>query len=255
VITERFVVGHTVGDDGARVARPWPLARSAHPAGGIVCHIKDVLAYARFHLGDGCASDGSRLLSADAFAAMQAPHVTVWGKESWGLSWAVDETHGVRQVSHGGSTVGQNTHLLLVPEHGLAVAVLTNAGNGGSVIKEATRFAMKQYLGIEVSDPEPLEASEEELAQFVGRYSRPFADIELGMLGGRLVSQVTPKGRFPTEAAPIAPMPLPAPLGLCGEDRLLVLDGPSKGQRGEIIRHADGSIGWLRFGRIHRRRG
>jgi hypothetical protein len=41
---------------------------------------------------------------------------------------------------------------------------------------------------------------------------------------------------------------------LCEKDRLLVLDGMMKGATAEVIRQADGAIGWLRFGgRIHRR--
>ena len=41
-------------------------------------------------------------------------------------------------------------------------------------------------------------------------------------------------------------------LALCEEDRLLVLDGESKGETMDIVRKADGSIGWLRASRrIH----
>jgi hypothetical protein len=36
------------------------------------------------------------------------------------------------------------------------------------------------------------------------------------------------------------------------KDRLLVLDGEAKGDKADIVRKADGSIGWLRTGgRIH----
>ena len=58
VITHRFSVGHNVTEEGIQVARPWPLPRSLHPAGGITCHVQDLLRYARFHLGDG-TTDGS----------------------------------------------------------------------------------------------------------------------------------------------------------------------------------------------------
>jgi len=34
---------------------------------------------------------------------------------------------------------------------------------------------------------------------------------------------------------------------------LIVLNGPSKSGKADIIRNADGSIGWLRFGRIHKK--
>ncbi|MBV7340041.1 hypothetical protein KFU94_69910 [Chloroflexi bacterium TSY] len=42
-------------------------------------------------------------------------------------------------------------------------------------------------------------------------------------------------------------------LALTGQDQLTVVDGPMNGHL-EVIRQADGTIGWLRFGsRIHRR--
>jgi hypothetical protein len=146
--------------------------------------------------------------------------------------------------------------LTLAPKRGFALAVLTNADAGGSVTKRVTKRALQAYLGLERPEPEPLRASEEELAAFVGRYSRPMADLELGMLAGRLIGQVTVKAGFPTEDAPIPPLPLPAPLDLCGKDRLLVTDGPMKGTTVDVLRQADGSIGWVRSGgRLHRRVG
>ncbi len=257
LITHRFVVGHHVGDEGAQVARPWSLRRSAYPAGGIACDVRDLLRYARFHLGDGRAGGETRLLSAETLAAMRSPQAMVWGKEAWGLSWSVDDTYGTRLVSHWGSTNGQVTSLLLVPEHEAALAVLTNADRGGAVIYKVNQWALKHYLGLEMPDPTPIEASVEDLAIYVGLYSRPTADVELGILGGRLIGQWTSRIRFPTEDSPLPPPTPPASLGLCEKDRLLVLDGEAKGEKVDILRQPDGSIGWLRTrgGRVHVRQG
>jgi CubicO group peptidase (beta-lactamase class C family) len=146
VMTHRFVVGHRTSDDGVSVARPWPLPRSIYPVGGLICHVPDLLRYARFHLGDGVAEDGTRLLSAEAMTQMQTPQVTVWGRERWGLTWAVEDIGEVRQVSHSGGTVGQVTLLLLIPEHNFAIAVLTNANWGGAVTRQISRRALQQFL-------------------------------------------------------------------------------------------------------------
>jgi len=252
LMTYRFVVGHNVTEAGAQVARPWPLPRSAYPAGGITCHVKDLLRYARFHLGDGTTKDGTRLLTGESISQMQSPQVTIWGSEMWGLSWAIDDTHGARQISHGGGTMGQISLLTLVPEHDFAIAIFTNANQGGFVTRDVSRWALKEYLGMEIDDPAPIESSEEELAPYAGRYTRPFADIELGILGGKLVGQVTYKGSFPTKDAPPPPAPPPMSLALCEKDRLLVLDGPLKDARLDVVRKPDGSIGWLRAGlRLH----
>ena len=255
VITHSFAVGHIVVEEKAQVARPWALDRAILPAGGIACHVKDLLRYARFHLGDGRAEDGTRLLSTESLTMMHSPQVTVREGEAWGLSWGiVDEIEGARQLRHGGGTRGQISLLVLVPEHDLAVAVLTNADPGGSITDEVRRWVLKEILGLEAPRAEPIDAEEEELAQYAGRYRGYYTDLDLGVLGGKLVGQVTYKRGFPNEDVPPAPAPPPMSVALCDEDRLLVADGPAKDALGDAIRRSDGSIGWLRFsGRLHER--
>jgi len=249
VITHRVAAGH----EGGQIARPWPLPRAAYPAGGIVCNVHDLLTYAKFHLGDGRTAEGEVLLTSDSMAQMQTPHAAVWAKESWGFSWAINDTYDVRMVSHGGGTMGQVSQLILVPEKDFAVAVFTNDDAGGQVALDVTRAVLKEYVGIEISDPEPIDAAEDVLAQYVGSYTRPFTDIHLGLLGGRLVAQLIYKMGFPSQDSPAPPPPPPFTVALYEDDRLIVLDGPNKSGRADIIRKADGSIGWLRFGRIHKR--
>jgi len=252
VITRRFAVGHLVTPAGAQVIPVWILPGYVRPMGGVICSVKDLLRYARFHLGNGATEAGDRLLAQESLAQMQAPQVTVWGKAHWGLPWSVDETTAVRQVSHGGGTVGQTTLLTLVPERRFAIAVLTNADQGSVLARDVTEWAIQAYLGVETERPAPIDSTTEELAAFVGRYSRPFADLELGMLGSRLIGQVTVKQPFPTPDSPLPPPSPPFSLARCEADRLLALDGPYADSTAEVIRRSDGSIGWIRVsGRIH----
>jgi CubicO group peptidase (beta-lactamase class C family) len=255
VMTHRFAAGHHGGDKGAQVAQPWALSRSAYPAGGITCSVGALLRYARFQLGDGTLEAGIRLLQPETIAAMHAPQASIWEQESqMGLSWFIREVDGTRTLGHGGGTNGQISQLTLVPERRFAVAVFTNADGGGSVTNGVTRWALKEYLGLESEgEPEAIESTVDDLAPYVGRYVRPFAEIELGILGRKLVGQLTYKGSFPTRDAPPRPSPPPASVGRCEPDRLLILDGPAKGAKVDVIRKADGSIGWLRMGRLHRR--
>ncbi len=249
VITHRFASGHF----GRRVARPWPLPRAAHPAGGIICSMSDLLAYASFHLGDESGPDGERLLAAESLARMQAPAVPVWNQEHRGLSWAIDDSHGTRLVMHGGGTMGQISMLVLAPEHHFAVAVFTNADAGRQVTVAVTRAAIKAYLQVEIVDPEPVKASEETLAAYAGLYTQPMADIQLGVLAGRLIGQGVWKLGFPDMDLPPAPPPPPMTLGLIEPDRLMILDGPMKSTKIDAVRRGDGSIGWLRVGgRLYR---
>ena len=97
-----------------------------------------------------------------------------------------------------------------------------------------------------------LRGIEEELAELVGRYTRPMTDLEVGLLGGRLLAAVTYKASFPTQDVPPPPPPPPATLAMCAKDQLIILDGMMKDMTAEVIRKEDGSIGWVRAGgRIH----
>ncbi len=255
VITHSFAVGHIVVEGKAQVARPWALDRAIYPAGGITCHVNDLLRYARFHLGDGRAADGTSVLSRESLTTMHTPQVAVREGESWGLSWGiVDDIEGARQVRHGGGTKGQVSLLVMVPEHEMAVAILTNADRGGLITDEVRRWVLKELLGLEAPRAEPIDAEEQDLAQYAGHYCGYYMDLDLGILGGKLVGQVTYKRGFPNEDVPPPPAPPPASVALCAEDQLLVLDGPAKDTLGDAIRNRDGSIGWLRFsGRLHKR--
>ena len=195
------------------------------------------------------------MLSPQSLTMMHSPQVSVRDGESWGLAWGIlDEIEGARQIRHGGGTKGQISSLVLVPEHKLAVAILTNADRGGLITDEVRRWVLREILGLEAPRAKAIEAQEEELAQYRGRYRGYYMDMDLGVLGGRLVGQVTYKRGFPNEDVPPAPAPPPMSVGLCASDRLLVLDGPAKDTVGDVIRRPNGPIGWLRFsGQLHKR--
>ncbi len=248
VMIHRFVVGHSAGPKGPEVASPWPIPRADNPCGGLVCDIGDLLRYGRFHMGDGPAEDGTRLLSAESMALMQTPQATMWTDEAIGLTWFLNVTDGVVRVSHGGSTIGQQAELTLVPQHGLAIGVMTNADEGLGVNQDVTKCALREYAGLNVSDPEAMEASAEELAAFSGLYTRYMVEMELGMLAGQLVGQIRYTAGFPTKDSPPPPCPPPVSLGLCEPDRLLFLNGHLKGLPVDVVRDADGAVAWLRAG-------
>jgi len=259
VITHRFAVGHGGQRGEVRVLRPWPLPRAVYPAGGIICDVHQLLRYARFQMGDGSVegAEGQErtvVLEPEYMAAMHTPQASRGGeKEQIGLSWFIDEIDGTRQLSHGGGTTGQVSLLALFPAQHLAMVVLTNSSEGGGVTDEVRRWVLEHYLELQDPKPEPIEASEEDLAAYEGFYTRPFSDVELGMLNGRLVAQAIYKQGFPSQDQPPPPAPPPVSLALCEVDRLLITAGPGKGGRADVIRKGDGTIGWLRLGRIHRR--
>jgi CubicO group peptidase (beta-lactamase class C family) len=255
VMLHRFVVGHTLTETGPKVAHPWPLPRAAHAAGGVVCTVKDLLRYARFHLGDGATEAGDRLLKPESLRLMQSTQF-VAGKDigEMGLTWIMDRLDSVHHIGHSGGTVGQISLLRLFPEHNFAVAILTNANLGGEITLQLFRWAAKHYLGLDISDPTPIQLPEEHLTAYVGRYTRPFADVEVTLKEGKLFLQTIPKQGFPARELPPAPPPPPVPCAFYVEDQLIALEGPFKDTRSAFIRNSDGSLGWLRTGgRIYRR--
>ena len=211
-------------------------------------------------MGDGTAAgEGEErvtVVTPETMVQMHSPQTPIWGEEHQiGLSWFVDDIDSVRQLSHGGGTMGQISLLVLYPEHELAVAVLTNADEGGTITDGVRRWVLEHYLGKSDPKPEPIHAAEEDLSQYTGAYTRPFADVELGMLNGRLVGQMVFKRGFPSrDVPPPPPPPAPSSFVLCEKDRLLVADGPGKGGTVDVIRRKDGTIGWLRMGRIYQRK-
>jgi CubicO group peptidase (beta-lactamase class C family) len=152
LMTYRFAVGHENsfedGEPPVSVARPWPLARTANPAGGISSTARDLLRYARFHMGDGTAADGARLLARDALAQMQTPAVPAANGEFVGITWFIKDIDGARIVRHSGGTNGQTSAFVMVPARRFAIAVLTNAERGGELNSEVVRRGRKALGGV-----------------------------------------------------------------------------------------------------------
>lgn len=250
-IIHRVAAGHELRDGQPSIVRPWSRGRSAAPSGGIVSNVTDLLRYARFHLGDGTAADGTRLLTRESMILMQTPLFPTDGMgNAVGITWMLGEVGGVRVVRHGGSTFGQRAVLLLAPSRAFAIALLTNSDQGEALHQEVTRWALQEYIG--AADPElvPLERSPAELAPYIGRYVAALADLAIDLRDGGLVLQTIPRpgdGEGPLASPSVR-------LGFIGPDRVVVLDPPRGSRRGEFLRRPDGSIAWLRFdSRLHAR--
>ncbi|MBI1801984.1 MAG: beta-lactamase family protein [Chloroflexi bacterium] len=250
VMTYRFASGHNVVGDEPVIARPWALARAAHAAGALCSSARDQLRYARFQMGDGAAPDGARLLAPESIAHMQTPRVAMDNMGGQiGVTWMVRDVGGVRTVAHGGATNGQLSAFLMVPQEGFAITVLTNANRGGELHREVVNWALKHTFGVSEPEDVPLALSDAETAPYLGRYTTALADTELARRDGALWLIVTPKGGFPNkDSKPAAPPPPPMRAVFCGPDRLMVLDEPMKGVKGEFLRNPDGAIAWFRFG-------
>lgn len=248
VMTYRFAVGHETIGRAARVARPWPIGRAGHPVGGVVSTVIDLLKYARFHMGNG-----SGLLKPGTLKLMQTPMVQGSGLEVFGLSWFITPIGDTPVLRHGGATHGFTADFTIVPSRQFAITTLTNSDQGSILYGDLRVNAIKQYLDVAWPETPPLMLSEEQLLAYTGRYDSALAQRELYLQDGALVLQSSPKGGFPTPDAPPGETPPPTRLAFWDADRIIALDDPFKGSRGEFLRNADGTIAWLRFSsRVHR---
>jgi CubicO group peptidase (beta-lactamase class C family) len=248
VMTYRFAVGHHVFPEGPRVARPWPIPRGSNSAGGISTTIPDQFRYARFHLGDGTAEDGTRVLSPESVAYMQSNLYEISeGGDAMGLSWMLHDMPGAHIVRHGGGTNGQISAFMLVPEKKFALIIVTNANKGTELNNELTSWAFKHFLGASETEPEFTEITADLLASYAGNYHSMGSQAELTLKEGGLEMLVKPVNLLGgEESAP--PPPPPTRLNFISEDKAIAADGPYKGVKVEFSRKANGSVNWLRMG-------
>jgi len=254
VMTHRFAVGHSAEGDRPAVARPWSIGRASGPAGGIVTNVRDMLKYARFHLGDGILN-GERMLERESLRTLHTPQVKYSPSNSVALTFWVDDRRDVRSMGHGGGTVGQTSLLTIVPDRDFSIILVTNSGNGGQLNPRVTNWALEHYLGVETPEPKVVEMPEERLAEYGGGYGAALSALDVESGDGGLVISRRSLGGFPTRDVPPpkAESPQPVRYSFYGEDDIVGLEAPSKGNLGQFLRAPDGSIAWLRLGlRIHR---
>jgi len=249
VITDRVAVGHRVGENGPEVQRDWELPRAANAAGGIISTPGDQLRYACFHMGDGTAGEGTRLLSPESLARMQTATAPAGnGIAALGVAWMLRDVGGARVVQHGGATNGQMSAFQMVPARRFAITVLTNADKGGELHRAAANWALKHFLGLEEKPPLVAETSAETLREFTGLYTKLGSDLEISLKDGGLEGRLIPKGGFPTKDTPPPPAPPPFPVGFVDRSNLLVIDGPMKDIAIDVLRGSDDRIAFLRVG-------
>jgi len=248
VMLHRFAVGHQAAEEGARALSPWAIPRGMNAAGGINCHIHDLLRFGAYHLGDG-----SPLLRPESLAEMhkrQTPSLPYMG---WcGLAWMISGGVGETRLWHGGGTNGQNAVLTVVPEHQLALGMMTNGDQGTALHDRFNKAVLREYCGIEIPEPRIIESRAEELAPYVGSYQGVMREIQLWMENEALLADIRTIRPWPADhAATDQPS---AAVARCGDDQLLILDGVHKGTRADIIRDEGNAIRYLRFGsRLHAR--
>jgi CubicO group peptidase (beta-lactamase class C family) len=250
IMTRRFAVGHNRSEDGTlSIARLWRRARGDNAGGGLASSVADQLRWARFHLGDGRAADGARILPTELLHRMQQPAAALRGSslgQAIGLGWFLREVDGVHTIGHGGSANGQFAELLLVPDRHFAVVSMSNAGPDGIPFNQAVvRWALQTYLGVVDADPVPLPYDPARARGIVGRYENDVMTltIDTDHAGLRLEVLLRPEIRVAADKE-LPPDHAPFPFGLLpGDgDEYVITGGAFTGQRGFFTRDHRGQV-------------
>src|SRR5262249_53002642 len=141
-IVQRFASGHTSRNGTTTLQRPF-VPSSSVTAGGVGLCITDLLASARFHMGDGASARGERMLKKETRELMRAPQsIKQSTDDSIGIASHLRRMGTIRTAAHGGTLGGHILLLELVPERNFAIAILTNANVGWRVIQDVERAAL-----------------------------------------------------------------------------------------------------------------
>lgn len=203
-IMHRVAMGHVQHDpESAQAPAPfWAMARSNGPAGSMLSMTaRDLIAFARMHLDHGAAAGGAQVLEAASVEAMQTRQVTlpdlrVLGT-GWGLGWELFENVGTPMIGHDGNTVGQASFLRVLPDSGLAIALLTNGGDPYGLFHAVVGGILEKFAGVTLAppptppaDPEPVEHA----ARYLGTYGNRTLEITVSQdEAGRIWSEIRPK--------------------------------------------------------------
>ncbi|WP_308634939.1 serine hydrolase domain-containing protein [Paenibacillus silvisoli] len=131
-VETRIAVSHVLGGPagiGVQVSKVFPYNRAHGPSSTLYTNAEDMCRYMLMHVNRGLAENGERILQPDSYEMMWRPHAeTGYGpdKTHVGLGWFLGEHNGSRILSHSGWDTGFLSHLLLLPDDGIAISVMTN---------------------------------------------------------------------------------------------------------------------------------
>jgi len=254
-IVQRFAAGHFSLNGHIDLQRPFVPSTSV-TAGGVGLCMTDLLAYAKFHMGDGTSATGERVLARDSLEQMRTVQAHKQGTDDdIGLAWHIRRVGPVHTYGHGGTLAAHILLLEIVPERNFAIAVLTNSETGWRLIQDVEREALKSYLGATYAPDQAIAhrglvetlpwarplARQPDPAPYLGTYSRPRNAYLVRADGGKLTVQDRSNPNRTTEW----------PVAFFGPDRLVVTDGPDRGQSIEFVRNDAGAVNWIRIvGRV-----
>ena len=103
----------------------YPYNRMHAPSSTLNSNVVEMSHYAIAHLHRG-EYKGKRILSDSSYNLLWTNSVNLEGKPKVGISWFMEDRHGVKTVSHSGGDTGFRSYFLLVPERNISVMMVSN---------------------------------------------------------------------------------------------------------------------------------
>jgi CubicO group peptidase (beta-lactamase class C family) len=144
--------------NGAIVPVPQRQVTAMAPAGAINSCAADMARWLLAQLGGGQV-DGLVVMSPETVTRQHMAHTVVpedrtfpaSTRHAYGLGWMIGRYRDHRLLEHGGGIDGFQTEVMLLPDHGIGVAVMTNTSSSAMAPVVAYRV-LDELLGLEPLD-------------------------------------------------------------------------------------------------------
>jgi CubicO group peptidase (beta-lactamase class C family) len=145
-----LAMGHVQEEGGEiQVTEHYAYDRRHGPSSCLYSNVVDMSRWAIANMNRG-ELDGTRILDESSYELLWAPAVEVGVRDyrpvHLGLSWFLSEYAGYQTVYHGGGDIGYITYLIMAPDAGVAVIVLSNYWGPGDPVGEVSRLALHNAL-------------------------------------------------------------------------------------------------------------
>ncbi|SFS63412.1 serine hydrolase [Paenibacillus sp. BC26] len=132
-VEARLAAPHVLGASpvyGGVVSDEFPYNRAHAPSSTLYTSAEEMCLYLQMHLNQGTAGNGHAALQSGSYDAMWKPHAATGydpKKSQIGLGWFMGDYKGSRILSHSGWDTGFLTHLFLLPDDQIGIAVMANS--------------------------------------------------------------------------------------------------------------------------------
>jgi CubicO group peptidase (beta-lactamase class C family) len=146
----RLALPHAAAGAGYRQLRS-KADSTMHAAGGHVTTARDLTRWIEAHLNRGRV-DGRQVFPAAVVAETHRQHAAqdrmfnAFHRHGWGLGWDLGTYDGDTLVHRFGGFPGFRSHVSFMPDRGVGVIVLTNAGGAGSTLADAVATSVYDIL-------------------------------------------------------------------------------------------------------------